>query len=54
MAKKKKGNNRNGNGQGNGNGKKLPTQQSVNSAVKAICDIMRRSNCAGACSTCPS
>jgi type I restriction enzyme M protein len=31
-----------------GNGKKLGTQQSVNSAVKAICDIMRRSNCAGA------
>jgi hypothetical protein len=32
----------------NGNAKKLPTQQSVNQAVKAICDIMRRSNCAGA------
>ena len=32
----------------NGNGKRLATQQSVNSAVKAICDIMRRSNCAGA------
>jgi type I restriction enzyme M protein len=32
----------------NGNGKKLATQQSVNSAVKSICDIMRRSNCAGA------
>jgi type I restriction enzyme M protein len=30
------------------NGKRLPTQQSVNQAVKAICDIMRRSNCAGA------
>ncbi len=30
------------------NGKKLNTQQSVNSAVKSICDIMRRSNCAGA------
>ena len=30
------------------NGKKLPTQQSVNAAVKQICDIMRRSNCAGA------
>jgi len=28
--------------------KSLPTQQSVNSAVKQICDIMRRSNCAGA------
>ena len=29
-------------------GKKLPTQQSVNAAVKQIRDIMRRSNCAGA------
>jgi type I restriction enzyme M protein len=36
-----------GNGK-NGNGKRLGTQQSVNSAVKSICDIMRRSNCAGA------
>jgi len=32
----------------NGNGKRLATQQSVNSAIKSICDIMRRSNCAGA------
>jgi type I restriction enzyme M protein len=32
----------------NGTGRRLATQQSVNSAVKAICDIMRRSNCAGA------
>lgn len=32
----------------NGNGKKLATQQSVDQAVKAICDIMRRGNCAGA------
>ena len=32
----------------NSTGKKLPTQQSVNAAVKQICDIMRRSNCAGA------
>ncbi len=32
----------------NGNGKRHATQQSVNSAVKAICDIMRRSNVAGA------
>jgi len=31
-----------------GNGKRLATPQSVNAAVKAICDIMRRSNCAGA------
>ena len=27
---------------------KLATQQSLNGAVKSICDIMRRSNCAGA------
>jgi type I restriction enzyme M protein len=33
---------------GNGNGKRLASQQSVNAAVKSICDIMRRSNCAGA------
>src|SRR5213593_2852165 len=33
---------------GNGNGRRLTTQQSVNGAVKSICDIMRRSNCAGA------
>jgi type I restriction enzyme M protein len=39
MAKKKKN---------NGNGKKLATQQSVDQAVKSICDIMRRGNCAGA------
>ncbi len=32
----------------NENGKRLATQQSVNSTVKSICDIMRRSNCAGA------
>ena len=32
----------------NGNGKRLATQQSVNGAIKSICDIMRRSNCAGA------
>src|SRR5438552_4336131 len=31
-----------------GTGKTLLSQQSVNSAVKSICDIMRRSNCAGA------
>ncbi|MGH7231250.1 MAG: N-6 DNA methylase, partial [Nitrospiraceae bacterium] len=34
--------------QKNGNGKRLATQQSVNGAIKSICDIMRRSNCAGA------
>ena len=32
----------------NAGGKKLATQQSVNQAVKELCDIMRRSNCAGA------
>jgi type I restriction enzyme M protein len=32
----------------NGNGKRHGTQQSVNGAVKSICDIMRRSNVAGA------
>jgi type I restriction enzyme M protein len=31
-----------------GNHRRLATQQSVNGAVKSICDIMRRSNCAGA------
>jgi type I restriction enzyme M protein len=30
------------------NGKRHATPQSVNGAVKSICDIMRRSNCAGA------
>lgn len=32
----------------NGNGKRHASQQSLNGAVKSICDIMRRSNCAGA------
>ena len=32
----------------NNAGKKLTTQQSVNSLVWSICNIMRRSNCAGA------
>lgn len=32
----------------NGNGNRLTTQQSVDQAVKSICDIMRRGNCAGA------
>jgi len=36
---------RNGNGV---NGKKHATQQSLNGAIKTICDVMRRSNCAGA------
>ena len=38
----------NANGTPDGNGKRHATQQSVNSAIKSICDIMRRSNCAGA------
>lgn len=33
---------------GNGNGRRHTTQQSVDQAVKSICDIMRRGNCAGA------
>lgn len=32
----------------NGNGRIITTQQALNSAVWSICDIMRRSNCAGA------
>jgi type I restriction enzyme M protein len=32
----------------NTNGKRLATQQSVDQAVKSVCDIMRRGNCAGA------
>ncbi len=39
MAKKKNVNN---------NGRRLATQQSVDQAVKSVCDIMRRGNCAGA------
>jgi type I restriction enzyme M protein len=33
---------------GGGNNKSFATQQSLNGAIKSICDIMRRSNCAGA------
>lgn len=32
----------------NGNNRRFNGQQSLNSAIKSICDIMRRSNCAGA------
>ena len=32
----------------NGNGKRHATQQSLNGAIKSICDVMRRSNCASA------
>jgi len=35
-------------GAANGNGRRLGSQQSVNAVIKSICDIMRRSNCAGA------
>lgn len=30
------------------NGRRHATQQSLNAAIKSICDVMRRSNCAGA------
>lgn len=43
-----RGRKKNSNGTHNGNGRKLATQQSVDQAVKSICDIMRRGNCAGA------
>lgn len=33
---------------GNGNGRRHITQQSVDQAIKSICNIMRRGNCAGA------
>lgn len=36
------------NGNRNRNGRRHTTQQSVDQAVKSICDIMRRGNCAGA------
>jgi type I restriction enzyme M protein len=39
------GKRKNGNG---GENRRLATQQSVDQAVKNICDIMRRGNCAGA------
>ncbi|QDV42506.1 putative type I restriction enzymeP M protein [Stieleria neptunia] len=45
MAKKKAAK---ANGKANGNGKALAGQQSVNSVVKSICDIMRRGGCEGA------
>lgn len=36
------------NGKSNGNNRRHTTQASVDQAVKSICDIMRRGNCAGA------
>ena len=32
----------------NGKGKRLATQQSVDQAIKSICDFIRRGNCTGA------
>jgi len=32
----------------NNNGRKFSSQQSVDGYIKNVCDIMRRSNCAGA------
>lgn len=43
-----RGRKKNNNTNGSSNGRKLATQQSVDQAVKSICDIMRRGNCAGA------
>lgn len=40
--------NNNGGNRAASNGRTFPTQQSLNGAVKTICDILRRSNCAGA------
>ncbi len=37
-----------GKNNGNNSGRRHTTPQSLNSAIKTICDIMRRSNCAGA------
>ena len=37
---------------GNGNGRQHNSQQSLNSTVKSICDIMRRSNCRGGLAVC--
>ena len=41
-------------GNGSTNGRKFTTQQSLDAYVKGICDIMRRSNCAGALQYVPS
>ena len=38
----------NGNGNGKNGDRKFNTQQSLDSYIKSVCDIMRRSNCAGA------
>jgi type I restriction enzyme M protein len=39
---------RSSNNSSNGNGRKFTSQQSLDAYIKSICDIMRRSNCAGA------
>jgi type I restriction enzyme M protein len=36
------------NGNNNGQARTLETPQAVNAAIKSVCDILRRSNCAGA------
>lgn len=36
------------NGNGNGSSRALTTPQAVNAAIWSVCDILRRSNCAGA------
>lgn len=36
------------NGNSNGQTRTLETPQAVNAAIKSVCDILRRSNCAGA------
>jgi len=37
----------------NNNGKRLGTQQSVDQAIKSICEIMRGVSAPGRCSMCP-
>jgi hypothetical protein len=39
---------KNSNGNGKNGDRKFNTQQSLDSYIKSVCDIMRRSNCAGA------
>lgn len=36
------------NGNSNGQTRTLETPQALNAAIKSVCDILRRSNCAGA------
>ena len=48
MARTANNGNGNTNGKGNGKSRKFNTQQSLDGYIKSVCDIMRRSNCAGA------